>query len=170
LTDGLLLRIFEDLPAHAPDSRAELGRRLEKDRTQLSVNSPGTTTLLHSISHCALGSGYAIAAEPPFQSVGFDLEDATRILRPIVERVATPEELLAAPDYRALWVAKEAAFKALNRSGAITVMAQARILDWKVKDKTDYFSVFLPTGQWIPGEGFFSISGNLILGIFYARS
>lgn len=169
MTDGLSFRIFDDLHANSPGSRAELERRLQTDLAALTDKSDLVAPPRYSISHCPLASGYAIASSPHIGAVGFDLEELHRISRPIVERVSTPEELQAAPDFRALWVAKEAAFKALNRKGKMTVMTEARILDWKIKDKTDYFSVFLPTGQQIPGEGFFHISGGLILGIFWAK-
>ena len=159
VTNLPFFRIFADLPAHAPGSRQELERRLQKDLA--SFSNP-----LSSISHCPGGSGYAIAEGVQARSIGFDLEVLSRIRPAIVERVSTPGEVRAAPRSEALWVAKESAFKALNHHWSLAVMAEARIGDWKVEEKTDYFSVCLATGQPILGEGFFQIQGDLILGIF----
>jgi phosphopantetheinyl transferase len=66
-----------------------------------------------SISHTPSLGGFALTyAHSP--AVGFDIEESQRVHAKAVARVSKPEELLAAPSPAHLWVAKEAAFKALR--------------------------------------------------------
>ncbi len=77
-----------------------------------------------SISHCPGLGGFAyckLKAPVEFDTglgvginVGFDIEEAQRVSMKVVKRVSTKEEILAAPSPEALWVAKEACFKASN--------------------------------------------------------
>lgn len=62
-----------------------------------------------SISHNQKLGGYAYCEA---QQIGFDLEETSRILQPIVFRVCDPQEqnLVISPSH--LWAAKEATFKA----------------------------------------------------------
>lgn len=65
-----------------------------------------------SISHCPGRMGFALTSN--FKSIGFDIEKLDRLKTKTIERVSTKEELSAAPQIEGLWVAKEAAYKALS--------------------------------------------------------
>ncbi len=47
-------------------------------------------------------------------SHGFDAESISRISKPVIDRTSSEPERASAPNVKFLWVAKEAAFKALN--------------------------------------------------------
>ena len=65
-----------------------------------------------SISHNEKIGGFSYSELPH----GFDAEVKKRISRAIIERTSTVAEIKDAPDLSFLWVAKEAAFKALDSS------------------------------------------------------
>jgi hypothetical protein len=85
---------------------------------------------LISISHGQLLGGFASAQKFEDRALGFDLELEARIQIPIVERVSSREELSQAPFPQALWGAKEAAFKALDRKRGL-IISQLIIQNWK---------------------------------------
>jgi phosphopantetheinyl transferase (holo-ACP synthase) len=65
-----------------------------------------------SISHCPRAGGYSFSK----YKHGFDIEDIRRITDPIILRTSTEDEQKTVPHLKFLWVAKEAAFKALSDS------------------------------------------------------
>jgi hypothetical protein len=79
-----------------------------------------------SISHnpSVGGFAYSLGATP---SIGFDLEEISRIHAKAVARISKPEEFVQAP--ARIWVAKEAAFKALK--GRPKVITSLTTRNWR---------------------------------------
>ena len=71
-----------------------------------------------SIAHCKNAGGFAYCRHP----LGFDIEEVSRISDPILTRTSTETERLHAPHMKFLWVAKEAAFKALSDSATESIL------------------------------------------------
>ncbi len=63
-----------------------------------------------SISHCQRIGGYAYSKF----KMGFDVEEVAKISDAVITRTSSQEERARAPHLKFLWVAKEAAFKALH--------------------------------------------------------
>lgn len=103
--------------------RQEIRKTLAKDFTQhftreqlVHLNDltwiPKSEIGWFSISHCQRIGGFSYSKHLH----GFDIEEVVRISEPILRRTCTSEEYEAAPKKYYLWAAKEAAFKALDRS------------------------------------------------------
>ena len=90
-----------------------------------------------SISHCPeLG---AVFFNPNAAHAGVDVEREDRVKDSIIKRVCTEKEIKAAPKPVALWCAKEASFKAINRFDInIKVLSQVFIQDWQYIDEGVY--------------------------------
>ena len=84
---------------------------------------PVLPSMFVSISHCLGMGGFVISSK----SLGFDIEDKTRITQKIIDRVSTEEELKACPNFELLWPAKEAIFKCSTEFYTIT---HIQILSW----------------------------------------
>jgi phosphopantetheinyl transferase (holo-ACP synthase) len=154
------LRIFYDLPATDPGSRAKLHARLR------AASQNGMAA--RSLSHCPLASGFVLAANG---RIGLDLEDIRRISPAILRRVATAQEREGAPEARALWVAKEAAFKALSRTTpGLRVLTQLRIGNWQAAADEWHFAVMLKDGAVRSGTGIVRTHSDLILGIYHEKA
>lgn len=81
-----------------------------------------------SISHCPLAGGFALSRSA--KALGLDLEDPLRVRDEVISRISAREEIERAPARKLLWVAKEAAFKALSgtENGLIS---QNFVTDWR---------------------------------------
>jgi hypothetical protein len=91
-------------------------------RLDLVPDPPGHSV---SISHTPSLGGFVYLKQAG-PRLGFDLEDIARVHTKVVSRVSTPEELSAAPSPAQLWVAKEAAFKALRGRPKVIAALHAR--------------------------------------------
>jgi 4'-phosphopantetheinyl transferase EntD len=86
-----------------------------------------------SITHCDGFAAAAVASDPGVAAVGVDAEPDRPLPGGVIDRIATPSELESQPDGlppRALFCAKESAFKALSswrgmRPGAKDLVARA---------------------------------------------
>lgn len=86
-----------------------------------------------SISHTREMGGYVgICSSDKFKKhIGFDIEATSRVTQAIARRVClTQEEFDQAPSPAHLWVAKEAAFKALRGCGQPKTVSKIEISDW----------------------------------------
>ena len=94
-----------------------------------------------SISHCKNLGGYIWAPFP----VGLDMEAYDRKLsKKAASRLGSPQELKDAPDDLSLWVAKEAAYKALSLAGAPEkVISSIQISNWREIASKSYEFSFL---------------------------
>lgn len=77
-----------------------------------------------SVSHSGDVGGWVASRTP----IGFDVERIARLRPELIARVATPDEIAAAPDPKWLWPAKEAAFKAMDPQPE--TMPQIQITGW----------------------------------------
>ncbi|MBC7458222.1 MAG: hypothetical protein H7235_08095 [Bdellovibrionaceae bacterium] len=93
---------------------------------------PVVENLFFSISHNKSVGGYAACD----QRVGFDMEEVTRLNLETVNRVCTPAEIAACPDFKLLWSAKEPTLKTLKQ---LLVMSDIQILNWKQENGLFYF-------------------------------
>ena len=89
-----------------------------------------------SISHCPQLGVVAASRQP----IGVDVEVVSRVQKNVAARISTPEELSAAPDFAALWCAKEACFKALKTYQQPSVISKVSIGDWQKIDS--HFDIF----------------------------
>lgn len=114
---------------HRLKIREALAERLHDpgllDLSKLPANESSSV----SISHCPLAGGYALGS--PNATLGFDLEDATRVRPAVVARVSLAHELTEAPSVPLLWTAKESAFKALRGVQQPAVVSELKITGWR---------------------------------------
>lgn len=83
------------------------------------------------------GAGIFVAH---FSAVGVDIEVSDRVTPAVVARIASAEELKAAPSPASLWSAKEPAFKALYTFDQPPVVSKISIGDWKkIDSRTETF-------------------------------
>lgn len=106
-----------------------------------------------SISHTASLGGFAISQRP----VGFDLEAQSRISDRAVRRVSSDAEVAAAPSPAHLWVAKEAAYKALRHGQQPAVISDVEMVGWKLEKNFWRFQVMNHSSA----EGFVGIQEGL---------
>ncbi len=88
------------------------------------------TSLSHSISHSRIMGGAAFAAD----GIGFDLEETSRVSEKVALRVSCPEQVRVAPSASMIFVAQEAAFKALRGPRQPKVVTEVEILEWSKRD------------------------------------
>lgn len=116
------------------------------DRSIFDLNQiPRPEGLAVSISHCRTLGGFASSREAAKigADLGFDVELEARIKSDVVARVSTQSELAAVPLRAYLWVAKEAAFKALFHKlpkAEKFHLSQLQIGNWS--ETTDGWSFF----------------------------
>lgn len=92
-----------------------------------------------SISHTSDCGGYALARDP----IGFDLESGKRPISPqVIKRVSNSSDRLTGLTPHEIWVAKEAAFKAISAHAQIKTISQVNIRPLKknISYKTLKFS------------------------------
>lgn len=102
-----------------------------RENLELAVNAkcirnPNFST---SISHANFVGGAAFLDKSE-GAVGFDVEESDRVLQAVALRVSDPHQLKIAPTAAALFVAKEASFKALRGPRQPTVLSKVEILEW----------------------------------------
>lgn len=129
--------IFEWDRNWTPDKKQDIRRSLEaaldkrgwrSPKDDLFDSPPYSPKFSVSISHSPVGGGFAVVPKP-FQ-VGLDIEDEARLTERIVDRVCLEGEMSDAPDWRHLFTAKEAVFKALWERDQPATISQIRICDW----------------------------------------
>lgn len=84
----------------------------------------------YSLSHSKVLGGAAFAADGEGH-VGFDVEETSRVLPAVALRISDEEQFRSAPTPAALFVAKEASFKALRGHRQPPVLSEVEILEWK---------------------------------------
>lgn len=140
-------------------------RGLELPTNPADLSRPLQHKHLHmSLSHTVDASVLAWIQKP--KKLGVDLELSERIQKAIVERVSTHEEISAAPDFRLLWPAKEAVFKAHSKH--LQVVGQVEICNWKALDDSSWqFSARTsPSGEILDGSGLLCLNPRHILSFF----
>ena len=131
-----------------PDLRKQLVEVLEQKEiahnTQQMLNLDQIPRLNEgdvSLSHCPKFQGLMISQKSGH--LGFDIEDPDRVTTELALRVSDNDQLQRAPDPASLWVAKEAAFKALSKSHGAKLLSE------------------ISMNQWMPvAEGFFVVKAT----------
>ena len=170
---GLVLDIRDEWGSaasheHRAKIRAELARRFPAQAgpstldLSLKPELPGHSV---SISHCALAGGF-IAAEKPAR-IGFDIEEANRPSQRVLDRIAAPEEIAAAPSLAHLWTAKEAAFKSLPPESQPTVFTEISVSGWSRHPSEDLW-IYLAKSRGHSGAyGIGAVFGRLRLAVAF---
>jgi phosphopantetheinyl transferase len=101
-----------------------------------------------SISHTQDLGGFA-CIKTDGKAIGFDIELIARVSDEVAKRVCTdPTELSAAPSPAHLWVAKEAAFKALKGKSQPLVLSQIVLTNWRKQDsQIETYHLLKPTSS-----------------------
>lgn len=114
-----------------------------REAIQTTKAALGSWVDLFSISHApTLGGFLAVQITPdsPILDIGFDVEEISRVRRPVIERVcADPCELTIAPSGAALWCAKEAAFKSFRGPHQPQVISEIFIHEWRHESQFETF-------------------------------
>lgn len=146
--EDLDIFIGDATPDPRPDLRKQLVEVLEvkkiphNSQQMLDLNQiPRLSKGDVSLSHCPKFQGLMISQKDG--CIGFDIEDPDRVTSELALRVSDEEQLQRAPNPAILWVAKEAAFKALSKSHGARLLSEISL------------------NQWIPlTEGFFAIKAT----------
>lgn len=112
-----------------------------------------------SISHCRKAGAFVFVLDKSI-SIGFDIEEAKRISKKSVSRVASIQEIEQAPFPALLWSAKEAGFKCLSDQVNRLMLRGCMISRWR-KNQVGYFFE-CHSGDKKAG-GMASLAGGLVL-------
>ncbi|MEK6773186.1 MAG: 4'-phosphopantetheinyl transferase superfamily protein [Bdellovibrionota bacterium] len=143
LGNDFIIRFSADYGSHSSDHRhlirqtiaTEFGDNwsaLERQNFLDLQQIPKMPKLFVSISHTHDHGVWIVGPRP----VGIDLEQTSRISEKIIARVCSAQEISNTTKFfgssRALWTAKESAFKALSGTSQIRVLSEIEIL-WDKK-------------------------------------
>ena len=152
--------LVEDLEKSFGDLSGDGGWR---ERLLKPGNRPHLPDVAISLSHCPSLGGFIFSAAKNF-SLGFDVEEASRVDR-AVEYLARVEEIGSSPSRALLWVAKEAAFKAVAPvAGRRHLLGDILISRWKKKEEGGYGFRFFTKGGTAEGVGGAFLAGRFALG------
>lgn len=110
-----------------------------------------------SISHCPAGSLFAIQTKS--LPIGVDIESIRRIRRKVIERVSSPLEVEQCPNWRLLFTAKEAAWKANPNQQTAPTISHIETSYWKPLNENSYLYQAKEKRGVNKGQGF-SIERN----------
>lgn len=151
----------------APDFRALIRKDLFNHyqiESLLDLSTfPKTVNPFISISH-TVGLGGWVAGQTP---VGLDIETSDRVIseRALV-RLSGPSERILSPSPLALWVAKEASFKALWQSNTVKTVSQIEVKGWHPIGAGVHSFLFNDINSLkIRGQGHIVPSGRFTMGI-----
>lgn len=88
-------------------------------------------SLAYSVSHSKSFGGAAFV-DSAFGPIGFDIEETSRVTEAVALRVSDEHQLRIAPTAAAIFVAKEAAFKALRGPRQPKILSEVEIINWEV--------------------------------------
>ena len=124
--------------------RQELSLEGEHNLMDLK-NLPRLTDYEISISHSEELGGFVMGYQCGL--LGFDLEGVNRVKEEHIKRVSTCQEVSEAPSAGALWVAKEAAYKALRHKLHLSLMSDLQISHWQFQGKFCRYLVVAVKGE-----------------------
>lgn len=123
------LKIRESLYADI-SQKCDVSKREFEDLSRIPEHSD-----FHiSISHCRTFGGYTYVPKPHI--IGFDVECLHRVTSKIVNRISNPKDnydTVVNPAF--VWVAKEAAFKAIQYVTPVKVIQEVIIQSWSMKSE-----------------------------------
>lgn len=132
------------------------------DLTKLPEASEG----YFSISHCPVMGGFTYSN----LKHGFDMESVDRISKPLIQRMCYEDEVAAAPNPKFLWVAKEAALKALSTGSNNLIITDFHTEGWKSHFETEIFSYRINSKKTLDfglNKGFVFSEKDILFGIFF---
>ena len=176
LTD-LSFVLSETFAANVENHRENIRAVLAKDfsfrfnRQQLAQLSdlnviPTAAQGFFSISHCPALGGFSYAN---FKH-GFDMESVDRISKPIIQRTCAEDEITGAPNAKFLWVAKEAAIKALSVKKNDFLISDFQTENWKSHFETEFFSYRITSKKTLDlslNKGFVFSEKDILFGLFF---
>ncbi len=125
--------ILDYLKAHHPGEATD---------TILDLDAPPILkSMFVSISHCQGMGGFVLSSK----SLGFDIEDTSRITQKIIDRVSSDDEIKSCPQFELLWPAKEAIFKC---STEFYTISHIQILTWLKSQNNTYSFSSLTVAGW----------------------
>ncbi|MFZ3229871.1 MAG: hypothetical protein WA160_06680 [Pseudobdellovibrio sp.] len=101
---------------------------------------------------------------------GFDLENSDRISKNIILRTSSEAEVLAAPDAKFLWVAKEAALKGMANLRDEYILTDFICEGWQSHSGNDVFSYRINSKKTLDfshNKGFVFSEKDILYSIFY---
>lgn len=173
--DTLDLNIFSEFSSEQNNHRALIREHIIKNydsslsaQEKINIKNldmlPQSKDLFFSISHNQNMGGYTTCS----LKHGFDIEVLFRISEKIVTRVSTIAEIKNAPDYKFLWCAKEAAYKALSNSNLI--ISDFEIYDWVSQNKTGLWCYRVRSDKTLELKrniGFLFVANEQMLSIYF---
>lgn len=151
--------------ALANDHSFRFNRQQLADLSDLNI-IPTASDGFFSISHCPGLGGFSFSN---FKH-GFDLENVDRISKPIILRTCSDEEVAAAPNAKFLWVAKEAALKAISKGTNDFVITDFQTENWKSHIETEVFSYRIASKKTLDlglNKGFVFSEKDILFGLFF---
>lgn len=126
--------------------RSEWGSEIEghregiRDCLKIDTTNFSEGIVESSISHCPGYGGYALAVSGSKKlSLGLDIEMVSRVTGDLARRICLIEaEYLCSPRPSFLWVAKEAAFKAMQGESQPKVISSVAISSWQGMSENFY--------------------------------
>lgn len=125
--------ILDYLKAHHPTEATD--KILDLDAP------PILKSMFVSISHCQGMGGFVLSSK----SLGFDIEDTSRITQKIIDRISSEDEIKSCPQVELLWPAKEATFKC---STEFYTISHIQILKWDKSQNDTYSFSSLTVAGW----------------------
>lgn len=123
-----------------------------------------------SITHNQQLGGFSYSKLPH----GFDAENMARISKPVIDRTSSEPERAGAPNVKFLWVAKEAAFKALNvrseNSANSLVVTDLICKEWKSYPETAVCSFRITSEKTLEQSlnlGFVFLEEDVLFAIYF---
>ena len=131
---------------------------------------PSASEGYFSITHNQQMGGFSYSKFPH----GFDAESIARISKPVIDRTSSEPERASAPNVKFLWVAKEAAFKALNVRGENNanslVVTDLICNEWKSHPETEVCSFRITSEKILEQSlnlGFVFLEEDVLFAIYF---
>lgn len=171
LFDGITLYLSKDVTPATIGYREILRRQIFHTLQGLNLETPLMEEILDlsrppqlpssfvSISHCPLATGFVLSLSP----VGLDVEQISRIRRPVIERIAEASEIALFKEPEFIFPIKEACWKAMASELGITTVSQIKIKDW---DSESWIFTCDFNSQSIPGAGIVKKIDDLLIAVF----
>ena len=143
--------------------RTEKIRKLSEEQKKLLL-TPGvpvqTPFASLSLSHCVSIGGFIISSSAR-HFIGLDLEQRGRAKEETVLRISGQEELTQAPSPSALWSAKEAAYKSIDRFQDNIPIRQISVSHWKLIAPDSYHYQFKTSEK--KGKGYVCFLKDIVV-------
>lgn len=176
----LELYFYPEITSRQKDYRSQLRDRLANRLSQLNEsplhksiqdltqlpNHPGYQM---SLSHSPLASGFALIKEDKIR-VGFDIESIDRITEPVIRRLSSKSETQQAIDWKHIFPAKEAAWKALNKPFQLPHLTAVNTKAWEAIEPNWYKFQIEISEELVDGLGGLYVNSDTYICFFISSS